>query len=196
MIAIAKSNHVKDLIRLHQKVFKGLFSERIGCGYLQLFYSSIVNSAYSKGFIYLKNNEILGFIGGVCDNGRLFNFRSKIHVALSILEKLLVFEIRVIEVIDFIRYFLWVKKINSKAELLSLMVDKDHRSQGIGTKLLEKLIDYYREIGINKFIVFSHDKFSKGIDFYKRRHFRVVDRIKQDNHHVFCLLHEIRRLQR
>ncbi len=192
LIRNATLRDIKDLVRLHLQIFKGLFSEKLGYSYLQFFYKTIVTSPYSTCFIYQEKDRILGFVAGVCNRNKFFDSKDKTRIAYYILKNFLLFKIRIGEIAGFIRYFLWVKSVNINAELLSLIVDKDYRRQGVGSKLLEKLIDYYKGRGIDNFVVFSDDEISEGLNFYKNKHFYPINQIRQDKRNIFCLLYDIR----
>jgi len=181
----AISDDIRELVSLYHQAFKGVFTEKLGDEYLWYFYEGIIKSG--KCFVYTEDEKIVGFIAGVTDKGRLFTLKDKIYITCLILKKFLSFRIRLSDMTDFLRYFFWTKTIAIKAQLLLLIVEKNYRRKGIGTKLLERLMEYFREAGVEEFIVFSDDKVSQGVEFYLKRRFVILDKIKQRGFNIFCL---------
>lgn len=67
-----------------------------------------------------------------------------------------------------------IKKENT-AELKRWYVDKNFQGKGYGSKLLDKVILFCKENGINKIEFETNKKFTKAHVLYKRRGFKVVE---------------------
>lgn len=191
MIEKATLNDVKDLVALHQQAFGDLFSTKLGAGYLSFFYEAIITSEFSECFVYKQKKAVIGFIAGTCNKNRIFGLKNKMRVGYFVFRNFLLLRIGIREIIGFVLYAIWTAKLGMKAELMSLVVDRNYRCQGIGGELLKTLINYFSNRNVGNFVVFSDDKVSNAINFYIKRGFNVLSKLRQKGYNVFCLSYRV-----
>ncbi len=192
MIKKATLSDIKDLVKLHQQAFGGLFSTKLGPRYLRFFYTSIITSKFSECFVCREKNKVLGLVAGTYNKNKIFGLKNKVRVGYFFLGNFLLLRVGIREIVRFVFYAIWAAKLSSGAELLSLVVDRDHRGRGIGNELLKMLIDYYRNRNVSSFIVFSDNKVSHAISFYLKRGFSILSKLRQKDHNVFCLSYRVK----
>lgn len=67
---------------------------------------------------------------------------------------------------------------NGFAEIISLAVDPDWREKGIGTKLINFLINHFKERGFKKIILHVRTENKKAIVFYQSLGFKILNIIE------------------
>ena len=63
--------------------------------------------------------------------------------------------------------------VDSKTPELSIAVKHQYRNKGIGTKLINRVTDSYRDIGV-KYVSLSVDKKNIALNLYKRVGFKII----------------------
>lgn len=58
-----------------------------------------------------------------------------------------------------------IKKVG---HISGLMVQKNHRRKGIGRKLLQSAVEYFRENGVKQYTLFTSVNNKSGIEFYQK----------------------------
>jgi len=67
-----------------------------------------------------------------------------------------------------------ILKTKNHAEINDIAVDKNNRGQGIGQKLIKKIIDDLKQIGVKKITLWVHWSNAQAIPFYYRLGFRIT----------------------
>lgn len=148
--------HLEECAMLHYSSIENSFLCDIGIFFIKKIYEGLIESEDCAGYIYLDNSEIVGFITGSKDMGKFIN-----HI---ILKNFLVFTVYVGFKI-FIKPYL-MKNVfealfsskkrgidNTTAELVSIAVKSNQRGNGIGKKLFNELVVFFKENNISKFKV-------------------------------------------
>lgn len=68
------------------------------------------------------------------------------------------------------------------AELKALYLAKEFRSKGLGTRMLNKAVDYARESGYKRIVLDSMSQYTAAISLYKKSGFRQIDRFNDNIH--------------
>ncbi|MDQ7798162.1 MAG: GNAT family N-acetyltransferase [Candidatus Edwardsbacteria bacterium] len=59
-------------------------------------------------------------------------------------------------------------KIKNVGDISGLMVQKEHRGKGIGKKLLQRAVGYFKGKGIKQYALFTSVNNKNGIEFYEK----------------------------
>jgi ribosomal protein S18 acetylase RimI-like enzyme len=68
-------------------------------------------------------------------------------------------------------------KINNVGDISGFMVKKEYRKNGIGKKLYDMAIDYFKEQGTMYFTLFTSINNKLGIKFYKKQKMKEIQKI-------------------
>jgi hypothetical protein len=90
MLRKMSNEHIDEVVRIHETSWdKKELSVKLGREFIKLFYSSIVQSKFAFGFVYVFNNKVIAYATGFVDY-QAFNalFKKKNHyLLLKILTK-------------------------------------------------------------------------------------------------------------
>lgn len=177
-----------EIALLHLSAFPGFFLSKLGVRFLRIFYTSILDDPNSVGIGILKNNEIVGFAIGstIADSfyNRIFkkNFlKLFIYTFWPIIKNPLLI-IRVFQSL-----FSNSKKndeLVNAAVLLSICVQPNFESKGIGRMLLEKFEEHINNY--NDLIILTTDKDNNEYvnRFYQKNNYLLHSTFLQGNRHM------------
>lgn len=189
-IELAKEEEIEDVIRLHLSAFTGLFAADLGEGFLRRFYKAILES--KEGAIFVaRNTEIKGFICGVTDEKRIFPLSFKLGSLYYILKRLIIHPKSVVNLLRFIKKHILTRDIETKAELISIVVSEEWRKRGIGRELVDELFRFFSEKGVKRVKVFTATKVSSGAPFYETLNFVLVKTIDLFGIELRCYLKDL-----
>ena len=191
MVERARVQDAAVLASLHMEtIFEGFLS-KLGVGFLTSLYRYIIQR--EKVFVYREKGEVIGFVSLSEDAKgmiRRFAFSSpaSIFKILFILFKRPSFFFPMLEtaMATFLSFFKNSKNSNGKkqqpllpeAELLSLAVNPDQQSAGIGTELLIVLEKYLRGSKVTEYKVIVGQGLDSANNFYKKHGFVYSTKIR------------------
>ena len=142
--------HINQCVDVHLKSFKGFFLTFLGRNFLKLLYGSIIKDPSGIGFVYLNNNDVIGFVFGSTQPAGLYRRLIKKRW-LKFGFAALMAVIKKPEII-----FRLFRSINLKNEenatpgrgtLMSIAVDPSHHDKNIGKELVMTFLDETRKRG-------------------------------------------------
>ena len=69
--------------------------------------------------------------------------------------------------------FIHISKLYEVMDIINIVVDKEYRNKGIGTKLLNYIVDNYKDI--NSIMLEVNENNNNAIDFYKKNDFKIIN---------------------
>ena len=69
--------------------------------------------------------------------------------------------------------FIHINKLYENIDIVNIIVNKDYRDKGIGTKLLNYIVDNYKDI--NSIMLEVRESNNAAIEFYKKNNFKVIN---------------------
>lgn len=71
------------------------------------------------------------------------------------------------------------KEEDNIARIKRMFIDKEYRKQGIGQRLLDRIIEFCKNKGYKKIILSTHQQMQEAIEFYKKNEFKEYKRDKE-----------------
>ena len=159
----------KAVARIHMKSINLGFLTSLGEDFLVLLYRAIDRDPLSVLIIERKNNQVVGFVAGGTGMRSIFKELLKDWVQLTRVLLPSVFRSSVLrKIFDLVWLAGRSKPIVNvpKAELLSIAVDPDSRSEGVGIKLYRSLETYFLAEGHEAFCIVVGDALEQAHKFY------------------------------
>lgn len=161
---------IRKVAELHREYLDSGFLSSLGEDFLSLLYETIRESSHGNLIIYKEKNNIKGFVSGTTDISKLYiDFFKKnlIKGIIRILPYLL--SLKIIKKF-FETLFYPVKKIKktSRAELLSIVVDKKCRGKGISERLYGELVEEFKKRDVKDFKIIVGADLVSSIKFYDK----------------------------
>ena len=156
MIKKMEKQNLAECARLHYSSIKNSFLCDIGYFFIKKIYAGIVKSADCAGYIYLDNSEIVGFITGSKNTGKFMRnmiLKNFLFFAPYVGLKILIKPHLIKKVFETLFYSKKSGADNTKAELVSIVVMSNQRGKGIGKKLFNELVLFFKANNISKFKV-------------------------------------------
>jgi ribosomal-protein-alanine N-acetyltransferase len=69
--------------------------------------------------------------------------------------------------------FIHINKLYENMDIVNIVVSKEYRNKGIGTKLLNYTVDNYKDI--NNIMLEVRESNNTAIDFYKKNNFKIIN---------------------
>lgn len=171
IIFTCTENELTQIAALHQHNISAGFLSSLGENFLQLIYSSI----QEKGILIaaLENNQVIGFVSGAVrlqDVYQSFVRRNFFKSLFFLLPKLISFRVfrKLVELI----LYPFSKKDDSlplpTAELLTMVVDEDHRGKKISERLYQELVTKFKEKNIMEFKIMVGGNLIHAQKFYEK----------------------------
>jgi len=170
MINLADKKYAKILAQIHKDEISAGFLSSLPSNFLEKFYISVIENDFSV--IAKENGEIVGFIAGTADIGKLYSYFLKryfFHSAVILLPK--IFNLRKI-----METLFYPKNKEIKAELLTIAVKKEFQGKGVARYMLEFFVSEMRKRGVNKFKVLVGEELKPAIRFYEKNGFKFLKR--------------------
>ncbi len=174
MIRKMEKGDSKECAYLHYDSIKGSFLCEFGPFFLQKLYEGLAKSKNCTGYVYISNLEVVGFITGSRNmDGFMKGLILKKFLVLipPVVSRLLNKPYLIRNVLETFLYSTKSDIDNVKAELVSIVVKKGYRGEGIGRKLFNELVSSFREQDISSFKVMvdkgnvSANKFYEALGF-------------------------------
>lgn len=175
MIKKPETSEINRIAETHYNNLKEGLLYVLGKKILRIFYTELLDDKDSILLAYYSDKKTVGIAASTKDTEKLFNKIKKkyfLTVTLNILKKSVVSP-------GFISKLFESKYSSSiKAELLFLFVDKNHRGEGIGKKLVDATSKQFRKIGVKKYRITIMPSNKDGIKFYEKLGFKKAGEFK------------------
>ena len=164
-----KRKEIETIAELHYNFMNGTLLQGFGIEFLADLYEAI--SECGAIYVCREKSEIVGFVAGVTDTVMIIkNLASKklIRIMQHIIRGMITNPRVIMGVIQSVLYH----TDDISAELVSIVVSKDHEGRGIGTKLVRRLITYFGNKKVGRFKVITDVGNVRANDFYRKLGFR------------------------
>jgi GNAT superfamily N-acetyltransferase len=171
IIIIDDEQYLNDIVDLHITSFKNVLIGQLGKPFLLYYYQLIQKNGIIIG--YVANNQLLGFISGIENEKQIGGFYYNLLVFWSIIKRF--YKLSFIKnILKYIVRIFKTRKVNVHAELLSIVINAEHRKKGIGKKLVYALEKYFLSKNIFQYKVFTDLKYSTGSYLYENMGFTLI----------------------
>lgn len=160
---------------LHYDSINNSFLCEFGLFFLKKLYEGLIESEHCAGYVYTSGDDVLGLIIG---SEKMDDFLKKLMLRKSyvfvpiVLLKLITKPWIIRNVIETFFYSSKSDTGNVEAELVSIVVREDCREKGIGGKLFNELITFFREKKVFEFKVMVDKSNENANEFYKALGFK------------------------
>lgn len=161
----------QQIARLHISALDQSFLSTLGPAFLALMYQSIDECKNTCLILEEREGQVIGFISGACGVGPIYRkmlhhwFRLTIALAPVILHPAKLW--RIIEILSYGR-----EKVSEQGlpehELISIAVAKQDRGRGVAERLYGRLLEYFRDDGVQAFRITVGDGLAPAHRFYQR----------------------------
>lgn len=184
IINLTKVNS-KEIASLHKLAFPGFFLSNLGVKFLKVFYSSILSDTNSIGLGIVKDNKIIGFAIGSSIYKSFYkkifinNFLKLSFYILIPLIKNPSILIRIIK--SLVSKSANIEEFNDPAVLLSICVQPNVESKGLGKLLLTKFEDIL--FNRNDLVILTTDTYNNDYVnlFYQKNGYKIHSIFLQGN---------------
>ncbi|MFH0864281.1 MAG: GNAT family N-acetyltransferase [Candidatus Gottesmanbacteria bacterium] len=172
----------KDLAVLHEKNMSGL-STKLGKEYLVKFYQLILSQPEIHiCLVATLEEKIIGVIilsQDIKKSHQLIKPKLSLNIYLKFIISLIERKISLLEIINRLKFEIWVeKKIKTPyLYILALYVDKNYQRQGIGKMLISNIEDYKSKQDNIKLYVDVRSDNVDAQNFYQEYKFKVKDKL-------------------
>lgn len=173
----------KELSVLHVRALPDTVSSKVGSHYLKSIYRSIAkNKKNNCSFVAIENRKIVGVIAAT-KNLKLFQAHAKKDLSpknyLLILLSMITCRVSPLEILRRIQFENKLVKVYEKsyATITILFVNKEQRKKGVGSELIKKVLDFYRN-EVDQIYVDTLLKNKGAIRLYETQGFKVHKIIK------------------
>lgn len=162
-----------DVASIHAAEIEGSFLTELGRPFLNLLYEAILEDKLSVCFLAKEDGRVAGFVCGSLEPDRV----QKTLLRKHFIKLPLLVGSRLLARPSLLRHILAMMKHmgageDPKPELLSIAVCRNSAAKGIGTKLLQSLIQFFEAQGVKHFKVIV-DESLKANSFYIKRNFKL-----------------------
>ena len=170
IIQTASEKECDAIAKLHFEYIPTGFLSSLGIPFLRLLYQSMTNSKYAFCIIALEDNKVIGFVSSTTNVSAFykeFMRRNFFKAVLILLPKF--FNIKTVRKI-FETLFYPIKKNTAlpKAELLSIVVDKNYQGKGVSKELFKRLVNELGKRGVREFKVVVGENLMPACKFYEK----------------------------
>ncbi|ROY85506.1 GNAT family N-acetyltransferase [Enterococcus gallinarum] len=178
---LAQCSDIPEIVNFHLKNFDGYYLTSLGKEVLENYYSFFLSNDSNIFVIVKDQGEIIGLALFVpFFDEQISNFYKKHFLILSknIMLKLITFNKEVLKgTLSRVKSVFNSYDMENKLpeiSLLSLAIDINYRSQGIGEELIYFSENYLRKYGYERYYLSVLEKNIRGISFYKKMGFTQV----------------------
>ena len=167
----------KKCAKLHYDYIENSMLSQLGLFFLEQIYEEIARSKYCRGYVYVENDEVAGFIIGSQDMNSFFRsliIKKIFTLGIPILFRVITNPRLFKNVIETLFYAKKSDIDNVEAELVSIAVHEDYRRQGIARDLFNKLVDFFKQSDIHSFKVMVDKNNPMANKFYIDRGFDYI----------------------
>ena len=177
MILPLEEKHFAEISVIHRNALEGDFQVLLGKSFLKKMYKRYKTSEYGTGYIFMDTDRVAGFVLGAYD---IVRFQQEViskdgmslfFIALS---RILLHPLMIPSLLRQFFLNLNLKKVESRAELVTIAVDSSYRNRGIGVLLFQALVEDFRKKGIISFKLTTDGENEANSRFYKKLGFTVA----------------------
>lgn len=180
-----QSEHAEQIAELHIQGISTGFISSLGIGFVTALYKAIAQSKSSFGFTATENGQIAGFVAFTTDINELYKsviFKSGLKFAFLLAGKMLSFQ-KIKKIVETLLYPDRIKKLDlPKAELLSIVVDKNEQGKGLASELVKAGLAECAKKNIDKVKVLVADENIAANKLYQKCGFDLAGQM--ENHGV------------
>ncbi len=166
----AKDIHIEGVASLHREYIKTGFLSSLGLPFLALMYRSVSNSNNAICLVAKVDGTIIGFSSGAISVSAFYKDFLRINfikTSMILLPK--IFNIQFVKkVFEILFYPARKEQSLPKAELLSIVVDKNYRGKGVAQKLFKQIEEEFRNKNIKRFKVVVGSNLIAACRFYEK----------------------------
>lgn len=177
MILPLSEKYFKEISTIHCDAFKDDFQVLLGKRFLEKIYARYKVSEYATGYVFADADRVVGFVLAAYDIARFEQevmSKDGMKLFFIVLGKIFLYPMIIPSLLRHAYFNLNLKKIESKAELVTFAVDSSYRNKGIGQLLFRALVDDFRKKGITSFKLTTDAKNEATIRFYKKLGFTLA----------------------
>ena len=174
-----KRSDIDGIADIHVRVLNKSFLGKLGYGFIKRLYTLMTEDRSFKCFVAEHGGKAIGYIGITDDSAHFYSRIYKknfILLAAEVIRRCVRFPMLIIH-----SFAVLVEKglsegtLEFKAEILSVAVEKKHRSRGIGKKLVAQAVSHVEDTDANGLFVIVNTKIKANI-FYEFLGFEKVRR--------------------
>lgn len=175
MVIPIQKEYIKRVVEIDMAGRKGEFLTKLGIGFLNLLYSTLINMRGVFAYVFKEADEIGGFIIGVLDTKQLFIkviLRNGWKMALCLVPVIIKNPYIIKYISETFFYPIREGRIPISAELLVMGVDEKFRRMGIGNQLVCRLNEVFKGAEISEYKVTVTKDNEMANQFYMRLGFQ------------------------
>jgi ribosomal protein S18 acetylase RimI-like enzyme len=192
MIAPMSNEHVDDVARLHCASLTGLVSE-LGVRAARAFYAGCVRSGSARGFVFLEDSDVRGFVLGSAHPASLKQEVLRANPVGTVVGLCVGIARRPVSLLWLFRSVRGPDEgtyDGAAAELTYLAVASNRRSSGVGRHLVDRFTSAMRDAGVSAYELSVDEGNQTAIGFYEKLGFRLQGRYRE-----FGIVHRRYRLE-
>lgn len=177
-LRLAKPADAMSIAHLHLNTIEAGFLSSLGSGFLRLLYRALIDSEHASVTVAEVDGAVVGFIAGTDDIGAFYKmfFRAHFFEATWRLLPSIVKPQVWRRIWETVRY--GGGKSAVAAELLSMAVAPNARGSGLGSRLVDTLLDQMKARGVDQVKVVAGDSNLAAISLYSRCGFEFNRRLE------------------
>ena len=175
IFCLADKKDALQIAQIHKNEINKGFLSSLGIVFLGNFYSALIESKFSFCVVAKEDDRIVGFISGVFDLNKFYQYFLKNYFFQSVvLLYKKIFNISYIKkILETLLYPVKEKNL-PPAELLTMAVLKQFQGQGIAGKMFFEFLGEMKKRDIKTFKVLVGEELKSAIAFYEKNGFTFL----------------------
>jgi len=183
-IELAEIGNLVEIVELHKKSFSKGFSEVLTEADLLNLYNNLLSNKKCAIYVAKQDDKFIGFVAGSSD-GKYLPFTMKCRLIIRTFQKFISNPSYLTHILGILKKIFYYAALKIKAELVAIVVKKEHRRMGVGKKLVEHLEKYFIEMGTKTYYVFTTS--DEGVYFYRSLGFQQIADIELSGYKGYFL---------
>lgn len=179
LVKLASEENIIEIVKVHKSAFPDFFLTELGDTFLKLYYGSVLKSEEGILLVCLEDEEVIGFCAA-CTESKGFNIKLiKKNIGKYLLEGIRLSFIRPKAIMrlynNLTKTSREVEDKGDYAELMSIGVNNNIQSKGIGQALLHELEEILKGACITKLSLTTDvSDNEKTLRFYSKSGFKTM----------------------
>jgi len=175
IFCLADKKDALQIAQIHKNEINKGFLSSLGIVFLGNFYSALIESKFSFCVVAKEDDRIVGFISGVFDLNKFYQYFLKNYFFQSVvLLYKKIFNISYIKkILETLLYPVKEKKLPPE-ELLTMAVLKQFQGQGIAGRMFSEFLGEMKKRNIKTFKVLVGEELKSAIAFYEKNGFTFL----------------------